>query len=190
MKSIFYQLTPILLSLIFFMPSQAVQSQDEILSFEQMKQNRQKAIDAFESSSERTPVYYSKPQALEGSEKKEFHQYSFEAMPYQAGDQSKIEKTEALKIPETQGLEKLDLESPDYIHKLSKALPCFRAFMGDLYQARFKRDSKITKCATNGNEACAQGAAGKFEKASMTITDKFYICLDTRETDQTADLSR
>lgn len=174
-----------------------VNAQDEVFSFEQIKKQREEAIKAFEGHPANTPAYSSTPRPPDAFQQNEKpHQYSFEANPLQKkskehNEQEAKAQSELLQaITQATTKEEPLMESPDYIHKLSRALPCFKQLIGNLYQARYKRDSEITACATNGNEACTHKEASQFEKTSMTLTDKFYQCLDSREASHTANLSR
>lgn len=194
MKTVFRQ---ILLSAVVLYSGQTcfvANGQDEVLNFEQMKKKREEANKAFESLPTNTPIYSSVPQPDNTApQNNEPHQYSFEATPFQGKSNTPKEQEPEAESKNLQlsTTEEPMIESPDYIHKLSRALPCFKQFIGNLYQVRYKRDSEITGCATNGNEACAHKEASEFEQTSASLTDKFYQCLDSRETsNQTAGLSR
>jgi len=86
-----------------------------------------------------------------------------------------------LEVPNKERLE--SLKDPSYFNRLKNAIPCFKEFILALYAARYKRDSEYLDCQT---EACGSKQVLGFEKASMTITDQFYVCLDKSDTNKVA----
>lgn len=170
--------------LSFLFASSVVYSQsNRVEDYHQLRHERQKALEALEGPARTDSQRIYKPSqtteeelADSGLIQKKRHEFSFQAnnmeKMLEAADKAKKEIEPSSVQEFRQG------NSKSYFHKLSQALPCFKEFILNLYEARYKRDSRVVDCSTKGSEACADKTNTAYQGKVLTVTDEFYLCLE------------
>lgn len=148
---------------------QMLVSADGIEGWDEIKKRRDQAQREFENSNipytpSRTPDEFVLP--------KKRKKFSFEGStvdPRPSHSPATIQPSPEASNP---------LLKSSYLRRVKNAYACFRIYVSNLYQARFKRDVSIEQCVQGASTQCENQVAEKLTKNVTTFESEFHECLD------------